>query len=104
MAISTKIKVKKQDDGALVLTLVKHPMETGQRVDSKTKKKVPAQYIQKMSFYLGGKKVAEANLGPAVSKDPLIGVKIPNAKSGAKVKIDWSDNKGQSGSAEATVP
>ena len=103
MTMSTKIKVKKAGKGALILTLVKHPMETGQRADKKTKKKIPAHYIQKMNFYVSGKLVAEANLGPAVSKDPLVGVKVDKASTGAKVKVTWTDNKGKSGSAETVV-
>ncbi len=102
-SFTTKIKVKQSGVKTLVLTLVKHPMETGQRVDKKTKKKIPAHYIQKMTFAVGGKQVAEANLGPAVSKDPLVGVQVKNAKKGDKVKVSWTDNKGNRGSAEKTV-
>lgn len=103
MSMSTKIKVKRSGKGALILTLVKHPMETGQRVNKQTKKKIPAHYIQKMTFYVGGKKVAEANLGPAVSKDPLVGIEVDRASVGDKVKVTWTDNNGKSGSAVSVV-
>ena len=103
MSTSTKIKVKKTGKGALILTLVKHPMETGQRVNKETKEKIPAHFIQKMTFFVSGKKVAEANLGPAVSKDPLVGIEVDKASVGDKVKVTWTDNKGESGSAEAVV-
>ena len=43
------------------------------------------------------------DLGVAVSKDPLVGVKLKGAKAGDKVKVTWSDNKGESNNAEATV-
>ena len=102
-SFATQMKVKQSGGKTLVLTLVKHPMETGQRVDKKTKKKIPAHYIQKMAFEVGGKRVAEANLGPAVSKDPLVGVQVKNAKKGDKVKVSWTDNKGNRGSVEKTV-
>jgi len=78
-------------------------METGNRKDKKTKQKIPAHYIQKMTFEHNGKVVAEANLGPAVSKNPLTAIEIKGAKAGNKVKVSWSDNKGESGGAEATV-
>jgi len=78
-------------------------METGQRVDPKTKEKIPAHFIQKLSFTLNGKEVAVVDLGVAVSKDPLVGVKLKGAKAGDKVKVTWSDNKGESNNAEATV-
>jgi sulfur-oxidizing protein SoxZ len=100
---ATKIRTKTQDGVTDVLVLVSHPMETGQRTDPKTKEKIPPHFIQKMTFTLNGKEVASANLGTAVSKDPLIGIKIKGAKAGDKIKVNWSDNKGESGSSEAVV-
>ena len=99
----TKIRTKTQDGVTDVLVLVSHPMETGLRTDPKTKEKIPPHFIQKMSFFLNGKEIASADLGTAVSKDPLIGIKLKGAKPGAKLKVTWSDNKGESGSEETTV-
>ncbi len=100
---ATKIRTKTQDGVTDVLVLVSHPMETGLRTDPKTKEKIPPHFIQKMSFFLNGKEVASADLGTAVSKDPLIGIKLKGAKPGAKLKVTWSDNKGESDSEETTV-
>lgn len=99
----TKIRTKTQDGVTDVLVLVSHPMETGLRVDPKTKEKVPPHFIQKMSFFLDGKEVASSDLGTAVAKDPLIGIKLKGAKPGAKLKVTWSDNKGESASEETTI-
>ena len=99
----TKIRIKTQDGVTDVLVLVSHPMETGLRVDPKTKEKVPPHFIQKMSFFLDGKEVASSDLGTAVAKDPLIGIKLKGAKPGAKLKVTWSDNKGESASEETTI-
>ncbi len=103
MARQTRMRTKTQDGATEVLVLVSHPMETGQRVDKKTKEKIPAHFIQKVTFALNGKEVAVANLGVAVSKDPLVGIKLKGTKAGDKVKVSWSDNKGETGNAEATV-
>lgn len=103
MARLTKIKTRAKNGGTEVLVLVNHPMETGQRVDPKTKEKIPAHFIQKLTVDLNGKPAAVADLGVAISKDPLIGVLLNNAKAGDKVKVSWTDNKGESGSADATV-
>ncbi|MEK7796966.1 MAG: thiosulfate oxidation carrier complex protein SoxZ, partial [Pseudomonadota bacterium] len=81
------MRTKTQDGATEVLVLVSHPMETGQRVDPKTKEKIPAHFIQKLSFTLNGKEVAVVDLGVAVSKDPLVGVKLKGAKAGDKVKV-----------------
>jgi len=99
----TKIRTKTQDGVTDVLVLVSHPMETGLRIDPKTKEKVPPHFIQKMSFFLDGKEVASSDLGTAVAKDPLIGIKLKGAKPGAKLKVTWSDNKGESASEETTI-
>lgn len=102
--IETKIRTKTQGDVTDVMVLVSHPMETGQRPDPKDKtKKIPAHHIQKLNFSVNGKEVASTDLGAAVSKDPLVGIKLKGAKSGDKIKVTWSDNLGQSGSGEATV-
>jgi len=92
-----------KDGAAEVRVRVTHPMETGQRVDRNTKQKIPAHYIQKMTFAVNGKQVAVTDLGPAISKDPLVGVRLKGAKAGDKVTVSWSDNKGESGSAEAVI-
>ena len=68
MARQTRIRTKTQDGATEVLVLVSHPMETGQRVDPKTKEKIPAHFIQKLSFTLNGKEVAVVDLGVAVSR------------------------------------
>jgi sulfur-oxidizing protein SoxZ len=99
----TKIKTRPKDGATEILVLVNHPMETGQRVDKKTNKKIPAHWIQKMTVELNGKTVADVDMGVAVSKDPLIGVAVKGAKAGDKVKVSWSDNKGEKGGADATV-
>ena len=99
----TKMKIKTAGDKSQVLVLVNHPMETGTRKDKKTGQLVPAHFIQKMTFSHNGKVVAEANLSQGVSKNPLIGIELAGAKAGDKVSVKWSDNKGESGSAEASV-
>lgn len=103
MARPTKMKIRKKGGETEILVLVNHPMETGNRKDKKTKKKIPAHYIQKMTFEVNGKAVADANLGPAVSKNPLVGIRVAGVKKGSKVIVKWSDNKGESGGANATV-
>lgn len=103
MARLTKVKTRKRGDATEILALVNHPMETGQRKNKKTKEKIPAHYIQKLTFEVDGKVVADANLGAAVSKNPLTAVAVKGVRPGAKVKVSWTDNKGESGSATTTA-
>jgi sulfur-oxidizing protein SoxZ len=99
----TRIRTKIDGDVTDVLVLVSHPMETGLRTDPKTKEKIPPHFIQKMIFSLNGKEVAVADLGVGVAKDPLLGIKLKGAKPGDKLKVTWSDNKGESGGGEHTI-
>ena len=103
MEMPTKLKIRPKDGLTEILVLVSHPMETGQRVDAKTKEKVPAHFIQTLSIQVNGKDVAVADLGVAVSKDPLIGISVAGAKKGDKVNVSWSDNLGNKGVADETV-
>jgi sulfur-oxidizing protein SoxZ len=91
------------DNTAELMVLVKHPMETGLRKDKVTKKIVPAHFIQKMIVLHNGKEVSDADLGIAISANPIMGFGLKNAKTGDKVKVSWSDNKGESGDAEMSI-
>lgn len=100
----TRIRTKSAEGGAWdILAIANHPMETGQRTDSATKQKIPAHWIQKMTVSLNGKPIAVADLGVAVSKNPVVGVRVKDAKPGDKVTISWADNQGGSDTAETTI-
>ena len=101
--MATKIKARAKGDITEILVLAQHPMETGLRTDKKTKQKIPAHFIQKMSFEVNGKEVADVSMGTGVSKNPLVGVQVKGMKSGDKIKVAWTDNKGETGGAETTV-
>lgn len=103
MEYPTKLKIRPKDGATEILILVSHPMETGLRVDAKTKEKVPAHFIQTMTIQLNGKDVAVADLGVAISKDPLISIIVAHAKKGDKVNVSWSDNLGNKGGADEAV-
>jgi sulfur-oxidizing protein SoxZ len=99
----TKIKTRPKDGSTEILVLINHPMETGQRVDAKTKEKIPAHWVQKVAIELNGKNVADIDMGVAVSKDPLLAIAVKGAKNGDKIKVSWSDNKGEKGGSDAVV-
>lgn len=98
-----KVRTRSQDGAVEVLVLITHPMETGMRTDKKTNQKIPAHFIQRITLEHNGKVVLLADTGVGISEDPLLGFRLKNAKKGDKVKIGWSDNKGESGSAETVV-
>ena len=101
---ATKMKIKKDKSGGhVVMVLVKHPMETGNRKDKKTGKKVPAHYVKTMVFTHDGAAVGQASLSPAGSKNPLAQIWLTNASSGETVSVQWTDNQGKTGGTEATI-
>ncbi len=102
--MTTKMKIKTGSDGGYdVLVLAKHPMETGNRKDQKTGETIPAHFIQTMVFSVNGTEVAQANLNQGISANPLVGINIKNANPGDTVTVSWTDNKGESDSAESTI-
>ncbi len=98
-----KIRAKEKNGIVTVKSLLKHPMETGNRKDKKTGNKIPAHYITEVICAINGKTVMTAYLGPGVSKDPYMSFDVKGAKKGDTVKLSWTDNKGESASGEATV-
>lgn len=98
-----KIRATMAGDSADIKVLMNHPMETGQRKDSKTGQLIPAHFIQSVSATLNGKPVLTAQWGAAISKNPFLGFKVKGAKAGDKVTVSWEDNTGAKDSAEVAV-
>ena len=98
-----KIRAKEKNGTVTVKSLLKHPMETGNRKDKKTGNEIPAHYITEVKCEVNGKTVMTAYLGPGVSKDPYMSFDVKGAKKGDTVKLSWVDNKGESASGEVTI-
>jgi sulfur-oxidizing protein SoxZ len=98
-----KIRTRKQADAVEMQLLITHPMEAGLRTDKNTGKKVPPHFIQLVTVELNGKVVVTMSTGPGVSEDPLIGFHFKDAKHGDKLKVFWTDNKGESATLDGTV-
>ncbi len=100
---SIKIRAKLDGDTTTVKALISHPMETGQRKDKKTGKKIPAHFIQEVVCEHKGNTVMSALWGPAISKNPYLSFKFKGAARGDTLKLSWVDNKGNSDSTETQV-
>jgi sulfur-oxidizing protein SoxZ len=103
MAKTVRIRAKESGGVTTVKALMSHPMETGQRKNKKTGKKIPAHFIQEVTCEHGGKTVLTALWGPAISKNPYLSFKFKGAKKGDAVKISWVDNKGGKADGQTTV-
>ena len=99
---SIKIRAQLKDGVTTVKALMTHPMETGARKD-KDGSMIPAHFIQEVSCEAGGKNVLTAYWSGGVSKNPYLSFKYSGANKGDVLKLSWTDNKGESATAEAEV-
>ncbi len=98
----TRLKTEKVDGGIRITCLIKHPMETGNRLDS-AGAKIPIHYIKYAKFSVNGEHVGTLNLGPGVSADPYLALDVMGVGSGDKVTLEWEDNKGETDTVERVV-
>lgn len=97
-----KIRAVLQGDSADVRILMMHPMETGQRRDSKGDL-VTLHFIQSVVVAHNGRTVLDAQWSQGVSRNPFLGLRVKGAKVGDKISVTWVDNKGDKRTDEATV-
>ncbi|MEN8106657.1 MAG: thiosulfate oxidation carrier complex protein SoxZ [Pseudomonadota bacterium] len=100
---SIKMRAKASGGVTTIKALISHPMETGTRKDKKTGKKIPAHFIQEVVCAHGDKTVLTANWGAAISKNPYLSFRFKGGNAGDMVKLSWTDNKGNSDSAEVAI-
>jgi sulfur-oxidizing protein SoxZ len=102
MADPMKIRARIDGDIADIRVLMAHPMETGQRKDA-AGNVVPLHFIQTITAQLNGKPVFQADVSQAISRNPVFGFKVKGAKTGDKLTISWTDNKGDKRTDEVTI-
>ncbi|MDH3354397.1 MAG: thiosulfate oxidation carrier complex protein SoxZ [Chromatiales bacterium] len=100
---SIKIRAKIKKGACEVKALMKHPMETGQRKNKKTGKKIPAHFIQEVNCTHNGQSVLAAEWGGAISTNPYLSFIFDGAKKGESVTISWLDNQGGKDSMTAKI-
>lgn len=102
MADPMKIRAALQGDTVEVRVLMAHEMETGARKDA-AGKAIPAHFIQQVNATHNGKVIFTAQWGPAIAKNPFLSFKFKGANKGEKIQINWTDNKGEKRTDEATI-
>jgi sulfur-oxidizing protein SoxZ len=103
MASTIKIRTKLNGDTATIKSLIHHPMESGQRKDSKTGELIPAHFIEEVICTLNGATILTALWSGSVSKNPYLSFHVQGAKAGDTVGLKWKDNKGKSDSIETKI-
>jgi sulfur-oxidizing protein SoxZ len=99
MSIKIRVRGKVKGGVAEIKALMKHPMESGRRMNKKTGKPYPAKYIDVVEVLLNGTKVIEGNWSGAVSANPYMAVQV-KANKGDEVVIKAHDITGATGEAK----
>ena len=97
MSSSIRLKTKIRDDITTVRAIIRHPMETGFRIDDDTAKLVPEHYIKKINFKHNGKTVFSCDWSRAVS------FMFSDSKIGDKIEISRLDNIGNTDKLETLI-
>lgn len=98
----TRLKAEIMGSGIRATCLIKHPMETGNRLDADGNK-IPIHYIKYVKFSVNGAHAGTLNLGPGVSADPYLSLDIADVKAGDTLVLQWEDNQGESEIVERVV-
>ena len=88
-----RLKVSKKDNFFDLKFLIRHPMETGRRIDKINNKLVPKDYIASLSISINDKIVFDSHLSRSVSKNPFMHLKVQKLFAGDVIKVNWIDNK-----------
>ena len=96
MAIKIRMRGKTKGGVAEVKALIKHPMESGVRMDKKTGKPFPAKFIETVTISINGVTAIDAQWSGAVSANPYVAVKL-KANAGDEIVLSLVDNTGEKG-------
>ncbi|MDX1519542.1 MAG: thiosulfate oxidation carrier complex protein SoxZ [Gammaproteobacteria bacterium] len=103
MASPIKIRTTIRDGIATVRCIIRHPMETGFRVDEANNELVPAHYIEQVFCYHNDELVLQCDWSRAVSKNPYLSFSFSGAQAGDRVRIHWIDNLGEENSGSIKI-
>lgn len=86
-------KTAKKGEVITIKTLITHKMESGQRKDKKTGKKIPRRIINKFVATYNGEEVFRADWHPAISANPYMAFNTVATESGT-LEFQWIDDDG----------
>lgn len=98
-----RIQILTRDGKALVRVRVAHEMESGLRRDA-VGRPIPAWHVTELEATLNGRTVLSAQWGPSMARNPELEFALKGARSGDRVEVAWTDNRGAKGAGAAQVP
>lgn len=99
---SIKIRSKRLNGNTQIRLLISHPMANG-RAKNKQGVAIPSKYITVLSIMHNESKIVTAHLSGSISKNPYFDFLLKGGESGDKISINWTDNTGETDSAEHTI-
>lgn len=97
-----RIRAELRDGVVHARVLMPHPMETGLRQDPAIGL-VPAHHIDEVKVTLGERTVFSARMSIAMSRDPLLAFRFGGARAGQRLRVTWTDSRGNARSDEAAI-
>jgi sulfur-oxidizing protein SoxZ len=103
MASTIRLRTKLKDNVVTVRAIIRHPMETGFRVDEDLGDLIPAHFIKLVTAKLNGETIFSCDWSRAVSKNPYLSFMFEGAKSGDKLELSWLDTKDKTDVIETII-
>ena len=103
MASTIRLKTKTREGITTVRAIIRHPMETGFRVDSESGELIPAHYINLVTIKHNDKIILSCDWSRAVSKNPYLSFMFEGAKTGDKLVLNWVDTNNNSDALETLI-
>jgi len=105
MSLTPKVRIPDTVKKGVVFTvkvMVKHPMETGRRIDAETGKPIPRFIIKKFVCEYNGKTVIKAEMFPAVAANPYFSFHLKGIESGI-IKLTWTEDNEETTEASHNI-
>lgn len=99
---ASRIRATVKEGIADVRVRMLHPMETGQRKTA-SGTLIPAHYITEFTATQNGRVVLSAQFGPSISANPYLAFKFRGGAKGDRLRVSWTDTKGETRTDEAEI-
>lgn len=94
MPEAMRIRAVEKDGVVDTRVQVRHDMESGSRKND-AGELVPAWYITRFAVEVEGREMFVAQLGPGVSRNPLLHFRFKGGSKGQTIVARWEDSRGE---------
>ena len=100
---SGRLRARLKDGVVTVKAILRHPMETGSRKDTRTGELIPRHFIREVVCERNGAVVLTLDWGWGIASDPYLSFDLNDGKAGDLIAVQWVDNMGGAGRVEGAV-